>query len=151
VPAGLLLATGVFTAVSSLPEADFLAWGWRVPFLAGGLLMGVGLFIRLRVLESPVFLEAQQAPARGLPIVEVLRRQPRTVLLALGARMAENVSFYLFTVFILSYATERLALPREAVLQGVLVAAACQLVTIPGFGLLSDRWGRRGVYLLGAA
>ena len=150
VPAGLLLATGVFGATTYLPEADFLLWGWRLPFLGGGLLMAVGMFIRMRILESPVFLQAQSRHTSAMPIVDVLTRQLGSVLLAMGARMAENVSFYLFTVFILTYATGRLGLARDMILYGVLIGAFCQLVTIPVFGILSDRIGRRGVYLFGA-
>src|SRR5207248_1844875 len=127
-----------------------LAWGWRVPFLLGILLMGVGLFIRLAVLESPVFaaMKSGRPPAR-LPILELLRHYRRNVLLAMGARFAENAFFYIFTVFVLSYATERLGLAKSTVLNGVLLGSAIQFFAIPLFGALSDRVGRRPVYLAG--
>jgi metabolite-proton symporter len=152
VPAGLLLATAVFDLCSLMPEDSFLRWGWRIPFLLGIGLLGVGMFIRLRVLESPLF--AQQVKDRSVPVqvpfVEVLRRHPRNVLLAMGARFAENACFYIFTIFVLTYATDWLKLPRQTVLSGVLVASAVQCFAIPLFGALSDRWGRRPVYLGGA-
>ncbi|MBA4062461.1 MAG: MFS transporter [Isosphaera sp.] len=147
-PVGLLLATGAFGLASLLPEADFLSWGWRVPFLLGVVLTGVGLFLRLKVLESPLFEKAEK-PA-GLPLVEVLRRHPRNVVLAMGARVAENGYYYFFTVFVLSYGTLQLEMPRELLLNGVMVAAVAHLVATPLFGALSDRVGRRPVYLGGA-
>jgi metabolite-proton symporter len=151
VPVGLLLATAVFGLFSALPEATFLAWGWRVPFLLGIILTGIGFFIRLRVLESPLFARAATArPAARPPVVEVLRTQPRQVLLAMGARFAENASFYIFTVAVLSYATLQLGLTKALVLNGVLLGAVAQLVASPLFGARSDRIGRRPVYLGGA-
>jgi metabolite-proton symporter len=151
VPVGLLLATGVFSVFARLPEPAFLAWGWRVPFLLGILLTGIGFFIRLRVLESPVFEQAKtERPASKLPILEVLRTHPRNVLLAMGARLAENAFFYIFTVWVLSYATQQLGLAKSTLLNGVLLGSAAQLVAIPFFGSVSDRIGRRPVYLGGA-
>ncbi|MEQ1861565.1 MAG: MFS transporter [Chthoniobacteraceae bacterium] len=151
VPMGLLLATAVFSIFSAMPEPQFLAWGWRVPFLLGIVLLGIGMFIRLAVLESPVFtaMKAQRPPAPA-PILEVLRRHPRNVLLAMGARFAENAYFYIFTVFVLSYATERLGLKKSVLLNAVLLGSAVQFILIPVFGALSDRVGRRPVYLGGA-
>jgi metabolite-proton symporter len=151
VPVGLLLATGVFSAFAWLPEPAFLAWGWRVPFLLGILLTGIGFFIRLRVLESPLFEQAKnERPAPRLPIIEVLRTHPRSVLLAMGARLAENAFFYIFTVWVLSYATQQLGMAKSTLLNGVLLGSAVQLVAIPFFGSVSDRLGRRPVYLGGA-
>ena len=151
VPVGLLLANGVFNIFSSMPEKEFLAWGWRVPFLLGGLLLGVGLFIRLRIIESPLFTQAQAAqPAPRLPLLDVLRQHPRNVLIAMGARFAENAYFYIFTVYILTYVTTKFGLSKSTVLNAVLVGSAVQLVAIPFFGALSDRVGRRPVYLGGA-
>ncbi|MBI3879384.1 MAG: MHS family MFS transporter [Verrucomicrobia bacterium] len=148
VPAGSLLAATVFNVFSSLPEKEFLTWGWRVPFLLGILLTGVGLFIRLRVEESPVFAAGRTVrPPAPLPILELLRRHPRNVLLAMGARFAENACFYIFTVFVLTYATTRLGLSQSAVLNGVLAGSTAQLIATPFFGALSDRIGRRPVYL----
>jgi metabolite-proton symporter len=151
VPIGLLLATGVFNVCSAMPEAAFLAWGWRVPFLLGIVLLGVGLFIRLHVLESPIFA-AQKAerPPPVLPILEVIRRHPGNVLVAMGARFAENASFYIFTVFVLSYGTQQLGLAKSTLLNGVLLGSAVQFTAIPFFGAWSDRVGRRPVYLGGA-
>ncbi|MEY4940662.1 MAG: hypothetical protein RIQ93_2397, partial [Verrucomicrobiota bacterium] len=151
VPVGLLLATGVFQIFSSLPEAAFFAWGWRVPFLLGIVLTGIGSFIRLRVLESPIFAEAKSLrPPPKLPILEVIRTHPRNILLSMGARLAENAFFYIFTVWVLSYATQHLGMSRSTLLNGVLLGSAVQLVAIPFFGRLSDGLGRRPVYLGGA-
>ena len=151
VPVGLLLATGVFSIFSRMPEAAFLAWGWRVPFLLGILLTGIGFFIRMHVLESPIFEQAKsERPAPKLPILEVLRTHRRNVLLTMGARLAENAFFSIFTVWVLSYATQQLGLERSMVLNGVLLGSAAQLFAIPIFGALSDRVGRRPVYLGGA-
>jgi MHS family shikimate/dehydroshikimate transporter-like MFS transporter len=150
VPIGLLLATGVFQLCSTLPEAAFLSWGWRVPFLLGIVLLGVGLFIRLHVLESPVFTaRTQEHPPPAQPIFELLRRHPRNVLLAMGARFAENAFFYIFTVFVLSYATQQLGMAKSSVLTGVLLGSAVQFIAIPLFGAWSDRIGRRPIYLGG--
>jgi MFS family permease len=152
VPAGLLLSTAVFAAFSRMPEASFLAWGWRIPFLLGIVLVGFGLFIRIRVMESPLFAQAQETrDVAALPIVEVLRKYWGNVIVAMGARLAENVSFYLFSVFVLSYGTEQVGLPRSVFLNGILLASGIALFTIPAFGMLSDRIGRRPVYMLGAA
>ena len=151
VPAGLLLSTAVFTMFSWLPEDQFLSWGWRVPFLVSIVLVAVGLMIRIRILETPTFerIKSQAAAARQ-PIIEVIRRYPKQVLLAMGARFAENGAFYVFSVFVLTYATQRAMIDRQLVLNGILIGAAVELVAIPFFGALSDRVGRRPVYLFGA-
>jgi MHS family shikimate/dehydroshikimate transporter-like MFS transporter len=151
VPAGLVLATAVFTIVSRMPEPQFLAWGWRVPFLLSAVLVAVGLVIRLRLLETPAFVHLQAAEGEARqPIVEVLRRYPKQVLLAVGARIGENGAFYVYSVFVLTYATQHVKMPRQYVLSGITIGAALELVAIPFFGWLSDRVGRRPVYLLGA-
>jgi MFS transporter, MHS family, shikimate and dehydroshikimate transport protein len=151
-PAGLLVATAVFSYFSRLPEEQFLTWGWRVPFLLSAVLIGIGVFIRLSVAESPVFeRRKQEAQQPRIPVLEALRHYPRQILLAMGARFAENGFFYIITTFVLTYGTERLQLPRTTVLNGVLVATAVHLVAIPLFGAASDRFGRRPVYLAGAA
>jgi metabolite-proton symporter len=152
VPAGLLLANGVFAACNRLTGDQFLSWGWRIPFLLGIALVGVGLFIRLRVLETPSFSRVRETSTiTKIPILEVLRTYRRSVVLAMGARFAENVSFYLFTAWILSYLTLQLGLPKGVALPGLLLASAAEFLTIPAFGALSDRWGRRPVYMMGAA
>ena len=152
VPAGLLLSTLVFSFFSStLSEAQFLAWGWRVPFLLSFVLIGVGLFIRLRILETPAFLQVKEnrsEPHR--PIVDVLRTHSRNVLLGIGMRFAENGTFYILTVFVLSYGEAHLKLPRSTLLTGVILSAVIGLFTTPAYGALSDRIGRRPVYLGGA-
>ena len=152
VPVGLLLATGVFTLLNSqLTDAEFLAWGWRIPFLIGILLLAVGLYIRLAILESPLFKKLQeQEPERPAPIREVLTKYPRNVLIAMGARFAENASFYIFTVFIYTYAEDHLQLERQIILNAILIASAAQFIAVPCFGALSDRVGRRPVYIFGA-
>jgi MFS transporter, MHS family, shikimate and dehydroshikimate transport protein len=150
VPAGLLLSTGIFSAVSFLPNEQFLAWGWRIPFLLSIILIGVGLFIRTRLLETPAFSEVQESHTEAqMPIMDVLRNYPKNVLLAIGARVASDGAFYVFSVFILDYATRTLGLPRPTILLGVAIASALELFTIPIFGVISDRTGRRPIYLAG--
>lgn len=153
VPAGLVLADGIFILFERLPEEAFLTWGWRIPFLLSILLVGVGLFIRLRVEESPAFEQAQESEegASRLPILDVIRKQPKNVLLAMGARLGDNVLFYVFSVFVLTYVAENLGLPESVALTGVLIAAGIEFFTIPVFGALSDKIGRRPVYMGGAA
>ncbi|WP_199433702.1 MFS transporter [Qaidamihabitans albus] len=149
-PAGLVLATVVFAAFSALPEQQFMSWGWRVPFLFSALLLIVGLVIRLRVLESPEFEQVKDSGKRTkAPLVEALRRHPLNTLLAIGACLAPFVNFYLFATFILTYATTGLGLERSAVLPIVAVAALIEIATIPAAAALSDRIGRRKVFLAG--
>jgi len=152
VPAGLLLSTVVFGQISKLPESILFAWGWRVAFLLSILLVGVGLYIRMAIVEPPVFEEVKRTGTESrLPILDVLRQHPKNVVLAMGARLAENGSFYLYTVFILSYATlPRIGFSRFLVLSAISIAAFVELFAMPTFGWLSDRLGRRPVYLFGA-
>lgn len=151
VPVGMLLANGVFMLFSRMDEAAFLSWGWRVPFLLGVLLLGVGMFIRLKIMESPVFTQAKaEDPGPKVPILAVIREHPRNVILAMGARFAENAYFYIFTVLVLSYGSQQLEMDKAGLLNAVMLGSAAQLVAIPAFGALSDRLGRRPVYLGGA-
>lgn len=158
-PAGQLLANGLLALLAVFqPEDEFLSWGWRIPFLLSAVLVGIGMYIRLAVEESPVFKEAQRdaelKAAAGerddMPIIEVFRRYPREVFTAMGARFAENVSYYIFTIVVLTYLSRELGMPSSFGLNAVLIGAAVHLVTIPIWGALSDRFGRRPIYLLGA-
>lgn len=151
VPAGLLLGTLAVYLFALLPEEQFLAWGWRVPFLLSIVLVGVGLYIRLAIAESPAFRQVQESNTTApMPIIDVLRTYPKAVLIAMGLRVAENGSFYVFSVFVLAYVTEQLGLPNSLVLAGVMIASAIELFAIPFYGALSDRVGRKPVYLGGA-
>ena len=151
VPAGLVLSTGVFSMFAGLPEDQFLSWGWRVPFLLSIVLVGVGLIIRMKILETPAFERVKETRSEArMPIVEVLRLYPKQVLLAAGARVAENGGFYIYSAFVLVYGTQRSGMTRQDVLTGILIASTVALVAIPSFGALSDRVGRRPVYLFGA-
>ncbi|NUW45387.1 MFS transporter [Nonomuraea rhodomycinica] len=151
VPAGFVLATALLALLSAtMTDAAFLSWGWRIPFLLSGVLVIVGLWVRLRVTESPLFAEVEkQGRTARMPLVEVLRTHPRALLSAFTARIGVDVAFYTFTVYILVYVTGRLGLPRSVGLNAVLIASALQLALIPFFGALSDRLGRRPVYLAG--
>lgn len=152
VPAGLLLSTIIFGQISKLPEVVLFSWGWRLAFLLSIFLVVVGLIIRLTVVEPPVFAKVQQTQAISKrPIMEVLRYHPKSVLLAMGAKFAENAVFYLFSVFVLTYATQpAIGFSRSDVLGAVALGAVIALFTIPLFGTLSDRLGRRPVYLFGS-
>src|SRR5215471_10178934 len=149
---GNLLAAGAFALVTPLPREDLMSWGWRLPFLASILLILVGVFVRMRVAETPVYTEA--VVARGKveqnPAMEALRRHPRNFFVVLGARLAENGLGYLFPVFGLSYIVMTLVVPKADALSALMLAFAVELFTIVGFASLSDRIGRRPVYLFGA-
>src|SRR3954447_23069232 len=152
VPAGLLISTVVFTIVQSATSEDqFSAWGWRIPFLVSIILVAVGLFVRLAVMESPAFREVEKTGAQSdKPIVDVVREHKRDVLTAMGMRIAENGCFYIFTVFVLAYGEDHLKLSKNTMLTGVIIAAALGLLTVPLYGALSDRFGRNRLYMAGA-
>jgi len=152
VPAGLLLSIGVFALLSSrLSDAEFLAWGWRVPFLLSVVLIAIGLFVRLRLIETPAFRRVlEEKGADAAPLLRVLREHPREVLAGMAMRFGQNVLFYIFTVFVLGYGQNTLHYSRGTMLAGVAVGATAGLFTLPFYGALSDRIGRRPVYLAGA-
>ncbi|MGW0906886.1 MFS transporter [Streptomyces sp. NPDC002853] len=160
-PGGNLLATGVLALLAAVQSDEaFLAWGWRIPFLLSGVLVIIGLWIRVSVSESPLFLEAQaraeaaaasgEAAKEEAPVVEVFRHNWRGVLTAIGTRLGENVSYYILTAFVLVYVTVHLELPKSTALNAVLIGSAVHFVTIPLWGALSDRIGRRPVTLIGS-
>ncbi|OLZ73368.1 MFS transporter [Streptomyces sp. IMTB 2501] len=158
-PAGQLLATGVLSLLTTVLSDDaFGTWGWRIPFLLSGVLVLIGLWIRLSVDESPVFKEAlaraenrRAEKPEKLPLVSVLRHHWRDILVAMGARMAENISYYVITAFVLVYATTSAGVSKQTALNAVLIGSAVHFAVIPAWGALSDRVGRRPVYLFGAA
>ena len=157
VPLGNLLATGVLFVLAAVQsDADFEAWGWRIPFLLSAVLVLIGLYVRLQLEESPVFQEARgeiaekKQEASHMPLLEVIKTYPKEVLIAMGMRMAENISYYIFTIVVLSYATTYLGATTDLILQMLLIGAAIQFFLIPALGALSDRVGRRPLYLTGA-
>jgi MHS family shikimate/dehydroshikimate transporter-like MFS transporter len=150
-PLGMVLATVVFAAVSKLPESDFLAWGWRVPFLISFLLVGVGMFVRLKLVETPKFREVRDHDqVVEMPILDVLSRDWKNFLIAVGLKLTEVAWVYILTVFVVFYAAARLGLSRSIILDAVLYAALLELITIPLFGILSDKIGRKPMYAAGA-
>jgi metabolite-proton symporter len=153
VPAGNLLAAAVLAIMAAIQtEADFLAWGWRVPFILSALLVIVGWYIRNRVAESPMFekeLDEAEAPPK-VPALEVLRERPKALVLGAGLRVGENISYYILTVFSLTYLVDVSKESRGLALNALLIGAAVQFFAIPLFALLSDKIGRRPVYALGA-
>ncbi len=151
VPAGLLLASGTFGLLSLLPEEQFLAWGWRIAFLASILLVAVGLYIRLQILETPAFRRVREAQEEAeVPFLELIRTQPRELVLGMGVRWVEGLAFNAYGVFAVSYIVNELGLPQLTALIGVTIAAAFGVVLVPVFGRLSDRFGRKPVYGVGA-
>jgi metabolite-proton symporter len=151
VPCGLFLANLAVLSFSQMSGEQFLAWGWRIPFLLSLILVGVGLYIRLGIFETPVFtkLLAERRVERT-PILEVIKRQPKEILLSAFARMAEQAPFYIFTAFIFAYGTKSLQVSRDFLLTAVLAASVLSFFSIPFFGYLSDRIGRKNMYMLGA-
>ena len=152
VSVGNLLAAGAFALVTMLPREDLMSWGWRLPFLASFILIIVGIFVRLRVTETPIYTEAVVARGKveSNPAIEALRQHPRNFMVVLGARMAENGLGYFFPVFGLSYVINTVGLPKGDALSALMLAFTIELFAILGFAALSDRVGRRPVYMFGA-
>lgn len=151
VPLGLVLSTGVVRITSGITGTEgFAAFGWRIPFIISILLIGVGLFVRLRVIESPEF-EAVRKSNKIVrnPLLEVIKRQPKEIILSALVRMSEQAPFYLFITFVITYAVKHLKLNSNSILDDTLIAAALGLISVPLFGRLSDRFGRRRVYGVG--
>jgi MFS transporter, MHS family, shikimate and dehydroshikimate transport protein len=150
-PAGLVLSTAVFTAFSSLPDEQFFAWGWRVPFLLSIVLIGVGLFIRLRVLESPAFERVRELGTESrVPLLEVLRDYPAAAVLAIGVVLVNIGGYYIVITFTLSYVTEQLGVARNVPLIGLLLAGVAEIAGILIFAYVADRVGKRPVALWSA-
>ena len=151
-PIGLFLSTVIFFLASSLSQDQFLAWGWRLPFLFSIVLVGVGLFIRLRILETPAFNRIKEGGTEArLPMIDVLRNDVKNVLLAAAIVFVAIGGFYVVTTFTLSYGTETLGVSRNIMLAGVIIAAISELVSLPLLSALSDRVGRRPVVTWSAA
>jgi len=151
VPCGLLLANLAVLAFSAWVSGDdFLTWGWRIPFALSIVLVGVGLWIRLGIMETPVFQAVlDKEKTEKAPVLEVIKRQPRQIILSALLRMSEQAPFYIFTAFIFAYAVGTLHMSRNLILGAVMVAACVSFVTIPLSGHISDKIGRRNMYLIG--
>jgi metabolite-proton symporter len=152
VPVGLVLGTGGMTLLSATMSEDaFDSWGWRIPFLASLILVAVGLVIRLRILETPMFAKVvEQGKTATAPVKDAIKHHWREILLSAGVRFAEQMPFYLFTTFVLIYVVQRHHYSKTFVLAAVLVGATVELAAIPFFSHLSDSLGRRKVYVTGA-
>jgi MFS family permease len=151
VPIGLLLGTGAMTAIALSAESAFKAWAWRIPFLGSLVLVAIGLWVRLKVLETPLFSRlAEKRALAKIPVAEVIRRHPKEIVLSALLRMSEQAPFYLYTAFALTYIKEHLHKTQGVGLAAVTVAAALELFLMPAFGQLSDRLGRKRVYGTGA-
>jgi len=150
VPAGLFLANLAVLLFSRLSGDQFLVWGWRLPFALSIVLVGVGLWIRLGILETPVFQKLLDSnKVEKAPILEVIKKQPREIILSALARLSEQTPFYIFTAFIFAYAVGTLKMDHDFILTAVMVAAVVSFITIPLSGHISDRIGRRKMYLIG--
>ncbi|NYT67348.1 MFS transporter [Pusillimonas noertemannii] len=149
-PLGMALGTASFFGLAYLSDEQFMAWGWRVPFLASALLVVVGTFIRMHIDETPEFKRnAREGKLVRFPVIDAIKNHPKDLLLGLGARITEISWIYVITIFGLSYAVTNLGISRNLVLGAIALGAAVELITIPLFGAISDRLGRRPVYMLG--
>ncbi len=150
VPCGLLLSNFAILAFSTWSGSDFAVWGWRIPFALSIILVAIGLWIRLGILETPVFKEILDTKKiEKTPVLEVIRKQPKEIILSAFLRMSEQAPFYVFTAFIFAYAVGTLKMDRNFILTAVMAAACLSFVTIPLAGHISDRIGRKTMYLIG--
>jgi metabolite-proton symporter len=148
---GLCLASGVTAVASLLPEEDFMSWGWRIAFLASLILVAVGLYIRLKIMETPEFMKVKATQTESkLPFADLIKGYPRNILLGMGARYIDGVFFNVFAVFSIVYLSKYVNMPRTTALWLVTAAAFVMIGSIPVFGKLSDRWGRPKTYGIGA-
>ena len=151
VPGGLLLASGAFSLASLLPDEAFLAWGWRACFLASVVLLAIGAYIRLSVMETPAFARVQESKeVSRLPLRDLVAAQPKRLLLGMGTRFIEGFTFNFFSVFLLAYVVTTLEISRSLALGGVMVGAALGVVLVPIAGRFSDKVGRKPVFRVGA-
>ena len=152
VPLGLLASTGMVKLMSNVSGDSFETWGWRVPFLLSAVLVGVGLYVRLRVMDSPDFtvVKKEKAVVKA-PVLQVIRTQPREILTSAFVRMSEQAPFYLFITFVLAYGTTKVGFTKDELLTDTMIAAALGLISVPFFGFLSDLIGRRLMYGIGIA
>lgn len=149
-PVGVIFSTGVFALVSKLPQDKLLAWGWRLPFFLSAILVGIGLFIRLRLSETPVFRQVQaRREVAKAPLLEIFIKHRETFLIAVGLKVSEIAFVSVATVFSLTYITRELGMPRSTVFNGILLAAVIEIFTIPAFGYLSDCYGRKALFVAG--
>jgi MFS family permease len=150
-PAGLLLANVAVLVFSALSGDQFLVWGWRIPFMLSIIMVGVGLYIRLGILETPAFrrIVAEKRVERT-PVIEVIKRQPKQVFLSMFARTAEQAPAYIYLAFVFAYGTQVLHQERDFLLTALICAGVISLFTIPFAGALSDRYGRKRIYLIGS-
>jgi MFS family permease len=150
VPAGLFLSTIVMLGATAWSGDQFLTWGWRVPFILSIVLVGIGLWIRLGILETPVFQKLlAEDKIEHAPIVEVIKKQPKEVCLSALLRMGQQSPFYIFTAFVFAYGVGTLHMSRDFILSAVLAASCVSFFSIPIFGHISDRIGRKKMYLIG--
>jgi MFS transporter, MHS family, shikimate and dehydroshikimate transport protein len=151
-PLGLITSAGAFALAARLPEADFKAWGWRLPFLVSIVLLGVGWFVRARLPETPLFENARRrGDIARHPFVEAVFKDTRSLLIAIGLKISEVSWVYILTVFLVVYATGKLGLSRAQMLNAIVAAAVVEVLAIPLFGFISDRIGRRSLYFFGVA
>jgi MHS family shikimate/dehydroshikimate transporter-like MFS transporter len=149
-PLGVAASTAAFSLAALLPQADLMSWGWRLPFLFSIVLLGVGLYVRTRVPETPLFSEMKRrGEIAKTPFLDVVLRQPKTFLLAIGLKISEVSWVYIVTVFAVVYATTQLGLPKSTLLNAIIIGSLIEVFTIPLFGYLSDRVGRRALYFAG--
>jgi MFS family permease len=152
VPSGLFLSNLAVLAFSRWSGDQFVVWGWRIPFALSIILVGIGLWVRLGILETPVFQRlVQERKIEAAPIVEVCKKQPKEIILSALIRLSEQAPFYVFTAFVFSYGVGTLKMSRDLILSAVLVASLVSFFSIPISGHISDLIGRRRMYLIGAA
>jgi len=152
VPVGLLTSTLVVAASSAATGANFLVWGWRIPFLLSIVLVGVGLYIRLGIMETPIFRTiVAEKRVEAQPMIDAVKRNWREIILSALLRLPEQAPFYIFTVFVYTYGVTALKFQRQYLVYAVSAAAVISFISIPLFGHLSDRIGRKTIYMIGIA
>jgi MHS family shikimate/dehydroshikimate transporter-like MFS transporter len=147
-PIGVLAAAGIFALVSKLPDQELMSWGWRIPFLISIFLVGIGLYVRLSLVETPVFRQLKlHDNIAAIPVMEILTKHRRPFLTAIGLKISEIAYFSIASIFAISYVTGHLGLPRSLILHSVQTSAAVALISIPIFGWLADKLGRRMMFI----